>query len=369
MKVSVSLAISQNSELFAWVERHLLAHFLEQGAVLGIGDLGHDDLQDDILVAVRLAGQPATGEPQLLAGLRAGLDRDVDGTAERRDLDGGTQPGFPGCQRQDQAHILALDREQPMRLELDLHVEVAIGGAAEAGTALALQADLLPLGDPLRNLDVERPGLGQDVALLVEAVGLQRERAAGAMVGFLQRDLDPIEDVLARNGEPGAAVPRPTIGPAGGTLAEHRLEEVAEACRIGLGVAAAAEAGLRLPARRRLEFLARRSAVAPQLVVLLALGRVFENLVGLTELLELLGRVFALVEIRVVVAGELSIGLLDLVGRRVLRHADDLVVVLVVHHPSRSAGASPTRPTTMRPLSSPMHVCDRRDRVPAAAPR
>ena len=67
----------------------------------------------------------------------------------------------------------------------------------------------------------------------------------------------------------------------------------------------------------------------PERVVALALVGVGEDLVGLVDLLEArLGLRVALVDVGVVLARQLAVGGLDLLGRGGLRHPEDLVVVL-----------------------------------------
>jgi hypothetical protein len=71
-----------------------------------------------------------------------------------------------------------------------------------------------------------------------------------------------------------------------------------------------------------------------ELVVGRALLRVGEHLVGLLGLLELLFRrlaAFTLVAVRVVLHGQLAVGLLDVVLAGVLGDAEDLVVVALCH--------------------------------------
>ena len=63
-------------------------------------------------------------------------------------------------------------------------------------------------------------------------------------------------------------------------------------------------------------------------VVLLALLGIRQDVVGLGDLLEaLLGRGVPRVAVRVVLARELAVGLLDVVGRGLLVDPEDLVVV------------------------------------------
>jgi hypothetical protein len=101
-------------------------------------------------------------------------------------------------------------------------------------------------------------------------------------------------------------------------------------------------------------------------VVALALLGIGEDLVGLVDLLEALLRLRFLVDVRVVLARELAVGLLDLLGARILRDAECLVVVLVLdRHADLSQGGNPLQPPLQRgrhPLQPPLqhrgHSCD-----------
>src|SRR5262249_34726033 len=71
--------------------------------------------------------------------------------------------------------------------------------------------------------------------------------------------------------------------------------------------------------------------VGAKLVVLLALLRVGPDLVGLVDRFELLlGLLVALVHVRMVLAGKLPVGRLDLFVRSRLRHPEDRVIVLKI---------------------------------------
>src|SRR6185295_1677454 len=72
--------------------------------------------------------------------------------------------------------------------------------------------------------------------------------------------------------------------------------------------------------------------VGAELVVLLALGRIAEDLVGLVDLFEFrFGRFVTRVDVRVMLARELPEGLLDLLLGGALRHAERGVIVFEVH--------------------------------------
>src|SRR4029078_4125360 len=97
-------------------------------------------------------------------------------------------------------------------------------------------------------------------------------------------------------------------------------------------------------------------------VVLLPLLRVGEYVVGALDLLEaLLRRGVARVRVRVVLARELAVRLLDLVLARALRDAERPVQVLNCRH--RPPAAAPPRPR------GPAGRRDRRARSPSGRPR
>src|SRR5207253_2981280 len=194
---------------------------------------------------------------------------------------------------------------------------------------------------------------------------LQGERAAAGGLGEGERDgvldvpaalrlcgLRPSPRAGAAAEAGGASAP--TSAPAG---AEQLLEDVAE-------IAAGAElAGVEVldgdvgrwaplpatiarapagPAAERLERVAAGTAAGAdspldpgvaELVVGLALLRVGENVVRLLYFLELLGGrgAVALVHVRVILAGELAVRLLDLVRTRAARNAQDVVIISLCH--------------------------------------
>src|SRR5258706_9630336 len=161
----------------------------------------------------------------------------------------------------------------------------------------------------------------------------------GPFVCLGQRDLDLALDIFAlsraRTGPRTSATEQIVrIGEATvPSLAEEGPEEIGEpagivAKRILTGLPrvdvleSAGPGGTSAPLRELLPLRADR-------VIALALLGIAEDLVGLVDLFELFLRVRLFVDVRVVLARELSVGLLDVVGRRVLRNAKGLVVILV----------------------------------------
>ena len=109
------------------------------------------------------------------------------------------------------------------------------------------------------------------------------------------------------------------IGPAEWVVAALGVLRPVEAAAAAGGAAARAGLLVALP-------------VCPQLVVLLALVVVAEYFVGLVDFLEFAFRLRVIgVHIRMVLAGQLAVGLLDLVLGGRLLDAQRFVVVLVVH--------------------------------------
>src|SRR5438105_4952585 len=219
-----------------------------------------------------------------------------------------------------------------MRLHAHAEVRVARRTPTRAGIPLSRKADPLPVLHPRWDLHGESPGwpavLSRDLDHLL-----------GALVGLREGDLDLALDVLTLSG----ARSRPRTGatehvvrvgePAVRGLSKEGAEEVGEPTRI---VAERVFAGL--PRVHVLETAGPRGTSAPlrellplgaDRVISLSLVGIAEDFVSLVDLLEAPLGVRLLVDVWVVLARELSVGLLDVVGRRVLRNAQRLVVVLV----------------------------------------
>ena len=171
-----------------------------------------------------------------------------------------------------------------------------LAGAAALRAALGLGARLRAAA----LAGVARPHLGQ----------LELRLEAGDHVG--ERDLEVVTQVRA-----ALAAPAPPPAPAARRaeqLAEQIVEDVGEAAEVAEVEAGHAALGA--------------DAGEAEAVVGAPLLRVGEHRVGLGRLLEaLLGVRIAGVAVGVVLERELAVGLLELVGARLARDAQDLVVV------------------------------------------
>src|SRR5581483_9119495 len=108
----------------------------------------------------------------------------------------------------------------------------------------------------------------------------------------------------------------------------HLLEEIREVDVAQVLLPAGAEAIE--PVRRRAEILAGAKARAER-VVGRALFLVAQRLVGFRDVLELLLGIRLLGDVRVILARELAVRLLDLVLTRAALDAEDFVIILVFH--------------------------------------
>ena len=255
-----------------------------------------------------------------------GLELDFDGAAE----------GFHGLLAAEQGfvdgygHVLrevvagagvAGIGPQPQRNE-----QRTVGPAVAAGPALVAQPDGLAVGHARRD--------GQ-----AQVAAVHRDGARAAVVGLFQAQLQLGLVVGAGSGTTAAAGAPPA------RVAEQRAEEVgkvfalalakwAAALALALGVLAPVEAaaGRGAAPRAAARLLLVTLPIGPKLVVLLPLLGVAEHLVGLVDFLEfLLCALVVGVHVGVVLAGQLAVGLLDLLGRGRFFEAQRLVIVFVVH--------------------------------------
>src|SRR6266540_2460176 len=250
---------------------------------------------------------------------------------------------------------------------VELDVEVAGRAAELAGVAAALVADAHPVVEAGWDVDGQL-GVLRDPALALAARARRQHLVAAAAAGHAGAGGDELaEQGLAH----GALLAGAVAGPAGGRgrarlgplaaavlarghgahadvlgAAEDRLGELQVDPHGQVVAAAGARAGARaggerVAAEEGVDHVGERSeaervgrhllAVEPGLpegVVALPLLRVAEHAVGLGDLLEALLSVrVAGVEVRVVLARQLAVGALDLLGRGIAADAEHGVVV------------------------------------------
>src|SRR5215207_7140203 len=342
--------------------------------------LGHGHLQADQQVAGALtagARHPPPPDPEDAAVLGAGWNLDRHRTIQGRHLELGPEGGLGEGHRDGDGQVLAAAAEQGVGGDPDLDDQVAGGGAGLAGLALALEPDSGPVVDPDRDPDLELTRADLAAPALAGRAGVVDHRAAtlagragageaeqalvagdraapvagragpgqGARLGpravagvagrraaQLQRDGGPADRLLEPEGDLAldvAAAPgrRLRLAPA-----EQVAEQVAEAAQVlDPDPVAATEAA---PAAREAAEVATperpRGEQPPGLVVLGPLLGVGQQGIGPPDLLEaILGGLVTLVGVRVVLLGELPVGLLDVGRRRVLGYAEDGVEVLL----------------------------------------
>src|SRR6185295_14114925 len=205
--------------------------------------------------------------------------------------------------------------------------------------ALAGQPEDGPVADSDGNVHVEAPAL------------VERDAALGAPQQVLYGHRQLGLDIAARHREPH------TSSPAGAPCpAENRGEEVAESAPILVERGGIDRTPFGAAPGRRCE-VHPALPVRAERIVLGALVRIAQDLVGLVDLLEPLGGPGALggrLKIRVMLARELAVDLLDLLRLRGARHTEHLVVVPKLHrHGSRAFGAAATTTCAGRNNSSP----------------
>jgi hypothetical protein len=230
---------------------------------------------------------------------------------------------------------VAADAEQLVRPQADVDVQVAGRPAAQPRAAFARHAQALPVGGALGDAHLGGPGHPLGPALRADLGEGQRDLDLGAAQQVVDARVQGDLHILPRHLQVlTAGAPAETT--AARTQARQQVEQVHVA-----QIFKAAEAAARVtaetlaPIRRRTEILAR--LVRADLVVGGPLLGVLQDLVGLAHLLEALLGVLLLGHVRVVLARELAVRLLDVPLGGAALDAQDLVVVLVLHSPSFTA--------------------------------
>src|SRR4051794_3695750 len=361
----------------ARVAVHDLRELLD-GLLLLRGELVRH-LDHEPIVQVTAAGTGAERRRTLAAQaleravLGAGRHAQALGAVQRRDLDLGAGERLGDGDRDLDLEVVALGLEDRRLAHVRDHVEVARRPAAQAGLALAGQPDARALLDAGRDVHPIALHLAQAALAAAGRAGLLDHRAGAAAARARTRDgehalalrLDAAAVAdradLRRGSRPGAGAAARRARRVGRDGHRHlgALDRLLERQRDGrlqilaalgdrLGARGAPAAGVedaRQDVRERAEVrgAARRAARAAPAerigagehaaaVVLLALLGIAQDVVGLGDLLEAVLGSGVLVRVRVILARELAVRLLDVVLRRLLVDAEGLVVVSRARH-------------------------------------
>src|SRR5438552_10262038 len=310
----------------ARVEDRGLGKLLEQRALALARRGRHDDLDDreEVARSRMRFGQTAPGEPQLPAGMRSRRDLEAHRSAERGHLHARAENGLPRRERKIEEEIVAAHAKEPMRMQCDIEIQVAVASAVQPLASLAGQAQALAVGGALGNARFEGPPHAARETALVVLGDAQLQVHLGAAVGLFQRDVR--RDLVVLPGHWNlAAAPSGAVHPARQAGEQIPQVDIVERER--------ALAELPLPPRGRPELLS--GTMAAQLIVGGAFFRVPQGFIGFAELLELRLGVALLGNVRMILSRELAVCVLDLLGARLAVDAHHAVVVLVFHPDSR----------------------------------
>src|SRR6266567_7373655 len=356
----------------------LLADRLEfaQQLPLLLGQIDRS-LDDDVAQQIALfpaahAANAFAAQPEYLSRLGLGGDPDPCRTVQRRDFDVSAEGRRREADRHLAMQVVVVALEHGVRLDLDLHVEVACRTAVHPGLAFSREANAVAVVDSRRNFHGERflllyargavaarAGFRDDFSgpVTVRARLLDGEKSllhaylavpfagrAGSRLGsgLGARALAGFAIFVRRNSNPGFGAARrllqrdlevvAQVGPAvyRGAAAARLVEDVAEDIAERVGEARESRAGAR-HARLRID------SGVPITVIGGALVGVGQDLVRLFCFLEMLfGPGVVRVSIRVMLHREAPIGLLDRLLVRVAVDAQHFVVIPLRHRSALS---------------------------------
>src|SRR6267142_4180682 len=176
------------SEMSARVEGRGLGKFLVERALALARRGRHGDLDDreEVSFSALRLGETAAGEPQLLAGARSGRDLEAHRSGEGGHLHVRAEHRFPRRERQVEVEIVAARAEQPVRMQGDVEIQIAVASAVQALAPLARKAQALAVGGAFRNAGLEGSARAMRETLLVVLGHLELEIDLGAAIGVLK---------------------------------------------------------------------------------------------------------------------------------------------------------------------------------------
>src|SRR6195256_3560333 len=178
-------------EMSARVEGRGPGELLEQRALALARHGRHRDLDDREEVALSPVrfGEAASGEPQLPAGVRSRRDLEAHRSAQRGYQHARAEHGFPWRERKIEEEIVAARAKEPVRMQCDIEIQVAVASAVQPLASLARQAQALAVRGALGDARLEGAPHAVREAALVVLGDCQLEIHFGAAVGFLERDV------------------------------------------------------------------------------------------------------------------------------------------------------------------------------------
>src|SRR5262249_52222571 len=275
--------------------------------------LRQNNLESHVFVAMTLvaARRALAFLPQYRSRVGALGDRHAHRSARRGDVELRPEHRFGQADRQFEMDVVALAGEELMRLDVDLDQRVAGRTSAEPRPALSAQPQNLFVPGTGRNDDVEGTAVGQ------------RDPLGGAVQGFQEFDRQAVEGVLSAQANAAFAT----------AASEHFLEDIFRVHEIG--EAAAAAVNMRLGAGTvEIAVIALAWPFVSGGIDFAAVEArpflgVAHDVVGCGDLLELFLRLLiAGIEVRVQLFRQPTIGLADLLLRRLRLHAQHSVGIL-----------------------------------------
>src|SRR3977135_248447 len=174
-------------EMSARVEGRGRGELLEQRALALARHGRHRDLDDREEVALSPVGLggAAPGEPQLLAGARPRRDLEAHRSCEGGNLHTRAEHGFPRRERKIEEEIVAAHAKEPVRMQRDIEIQVAVASGVQPLASLAGQAQALAVRGAFRNARFECAPHAARVTALVVLGHFELEIDLGAAISRL----------------------------------------------------------------------------------------------------------------------------------------------------------------------------------------
>src|SRR3984957_9842772 len=282
----------------------------------------HQDQHHREQVALAAFGrrQAAPRQTQMPSGLGSGRDFELHRTTGGRHLHRSTQYRLPWCERQIQIQVVTAGTEQRVRSQADIQIEIAVASAIETLTPLARHPQSLPVAGAFGNARLEGVGHAVHLPLRVVLGHVQVKIDFGDVIGIGYRDRHRDLIVLSRHR---------SLSTAATAAATQALEQLRQVQSFGGKGVVPRGLPVLLPVGRRPNLLS--GPLLPELIVGGTLVGILESLVGLGHFLEFFFRAGFLGNVRMVLARQPPVSLLDLLFGGAALEPEDGVVIFVFH--------------------------------------